>query len=277
MLITRPAMVTARSSEPRRPLYSFPAGFVAATGTAHKAVTSASTWSEQLVRFLTHPIVSGLLLTLGMLGIFFELQMPGWGISGTVGLVLLTLFFGGHYLAGLANFLDLLLFLVGLGLVAAELFLIPGFGIAGISGIACILFSLYLAVVRRPIPQFSWDFQRMNTVLLMFFFVLVGVLAGTILLWKMFPHTRLRKLLILTETEDASLGYVSGARLEALIGSSGTSLTHLRPTGKALIGEQPLEVQTLGEFIEKDRPVQVVKVMGNKVFVTERQPEKEMA
>jgi membrane-bound serine protease (ClpP class) len=236
-------------------------------------VVSHSTWSEQLVRFLTHPIVSGLLLTLGVLGILFELQMPGWGISGTLGAIFLVLFFGGHFLAGLANFTDVLLFMIGLGLLALEVFVIPGFGIAGISGIICILLSLYLAVVKRPIPKFSWDFQRLNSVLLMFFFVLAGIIAGTIILWRMFPHLRFGKHLVLSQAEHPSLGYTSGENLESLIGSVGTSLTHLRPAGRALINQQPLEVQTLGDFIEKDRKVKVVKVVGNKVFVAEEQLE----
>jgi len=240
-------------------------------------VVSTSTWSEKLVRFLTHPVVSGLLLTLGVLGIFFELQMPGWGVSGTLGAVLLLLFFGGHYLAGLADVLDMLLFVVGLGLLALELFVIPGFGAAGISGILCIFLSVYLALVRNPIPQFSWDFQRLNSALIVFVFLMVGVIGGTVILWKMFPHSRLKRLIVLTASEEPTLGFTTGENLEAMIGENGISLTHLRPAGKALIAGQPFEVQTLGEYVEKDRHVQVVKVMGNKIFVAEKQPEKESA
>jgi membrane-bound serine protease (ClpP class) len=242
---------------------------------ADRKVTSSSTWSELLVRFLTHPIVSGLLLTFGVLGIFFELQMPGWGISGTLGAVFLALFFGGHYLAGLASVLDVLLFFAGIGLLALELFVIPGFGVAGVSGILCILISVYLALVKRPIPQFSWDFQRTNTVALIFLFALAGIIVGTIVIWKVFPNTRLKKLLVLMETEEAALGYTAGDSLESMVGLSGMSLTSLRPAGKALIAQQPIEVQTLGEFIEKDRAVRVVKVMGNKVFVAEQTSERQ--
>jgi membrane-bound serine protease (ClpP class) len=214
------------------------------------------------------------LLTLGVLGIVFELQAPGWGISGTLGTIFLLLFFGGHYLAGLASVLDALLFAVGIALLALEIFVIPGFGIAGISGILCIFAAVYLALVKRPIPQFSWDFQQVNSALLVFFFVIVGVALGTIILWKVFPHTRLKSLLVLTQREEPALGYVAGENLDGLIGSSGISITHLRPAGKAYIGERPVEVQTQGEFIEKDRQVRVVKVMGNKVFVAEQKPDR---
>lgn len=250
--------------------------FIASLGlNPERQVTSLSTWSERLVRFLTHPIVSGLLLTLGVLGIIFELQMPGWGISGTVGAILLVLFFGGHYLAGLASAMDVLLFVVGLGLIALEIFVVPGFGVTGISGILCVLAAVYLALVDRAIPEFSWDFQRLNSVLLMFLFVLLGILAGTVAFWKLLPHTGIRRLLVLSASEEPHLGYTAGENLATLVGSFGTSLTHLRPAGKVLLGQRPLEAQTLGEFIEKNRPVQVIKVVGNKVFVAEQAAERE--
>ncbi|UCD58846.1 MAG: nodulation protein NfeD [Candidatus Hydrogenedentota bacterium] len=235
---------------------------------AHMVIARIS-WSENIVRFLTHPIVSGLLLTLGVLGIFFELQMPGWGISGTLGAILLLLFFGGHYLAGLASFTDVLLFAIGLGLLALELLVVPGFGVTGISGIFCILAGVYLALVRRPIPQFSWDYHMLNTALGTFIFVVVAVAVGTVIIWKMFPDSKLKKLMVLSTSEYAKDGYTASESLESLVGQPGRSLSHLRPAGRALIRGEPLEVQTEGEFIEKDRVLRVVKVVGNKVFVAE--------
>jgi membrane-bound serine protease (ClpP class) len=232
-------------------------------------LTAGVSWSENIVRFLTHPIVSGLLLTLGVLGIFFELQMPGWGVSGTLGALLLLLFFFGHYLAGLAGSLDVLLFALGLGLLALEVLVVPGFGITGIGGFLCILLSIYLALVRRPIPAFSWDYQILNDALFTFLFVVVGTAIGAVIIWKTFPDSRLKKLMVLSASERASEGYIASESLEALIGRSARSLTRLRPSGKALIGGEPFEVQTEGEFVEKDRVLRVVKVTGNKVFVAE--------
>jgi len=232
-------------------------------------IVAKVSWSENVVRFLTHPIVSGLLLTFGVLGIFFELQMPGWGISGTLGTLFLLLFFGGHYLAGLATFLDVLLFVVGLGLLALELLVIPGFGIAGISGMVCILAGIYLALVKRPVPEFSWDYQMLSSALITFIFVVIAATIGIVAIWKTFPDSRVRKFMVLSAREDAEAGYTAGESLEALEGQVGRSLTHLRPSGKALIGGERVEVQTQGEFIEKDRPLRVVRVLGNKVFVAE--------
>jgi membrane-bound serine protease (ClpP class) len=209
------------------------------------------------------------LLTFGVLGIFFELQMPGWGISGTLGTLFLLLFFGGHYLAGLATFLDVLLFIVGLGLLALELLVIPGFGLAGVSGLLCIFAGIYLALVKRPVPEFSWDYEMFSRALLTFISVVVAATIGGVAIWKMFPESRLKKVMVLSAREDVRDGYTAGESLEALVGRVGKSLTHLRPSGKALISGEMVEVQTQGEFIEKDRPLRVVKVSGNKVFVAE--------
>jgi membrane-bound serine protease (ClpP class) len=240
---------------------------------ANKFVTKIS-WSEYIVRFLTHPVLSGLLLTFGVLGIFFELKMPGWGVSGSIGVVCLLLFFGGHYLAGLASALDLLLFAIGLILLALEIFVVPGFGLPGIAGLSCIFAGIYLAMVKRPVPEFSWDYQTLNTAMLTILCMAVAVAIGIVIIWKMAPESRLKQLMVLSASEQADLGYTASENLEALVGQSGKSLTHLRPAGKALIGDEPIKVQSQGEFIEKNSAVTVVRVAGNKVFVAETDEEK---
>jgi membrane-bound serine protease (ClpP class) len=236
----------------------------------HKTTAKIS-WSEHIVRFLTNPIVAGLLLTLGVLGIFFELQMPGWGISGSLGTLLLVLFFGGHYLAGLANFTDVLFFVLGLVLLGLEFFVVPGFGITGISGLVCILAGIYLALVKRPLPKFSWDYRALDSAFLTFLFAVVAIPVGIVVIWKTFPDSRLRKLIVLSASERGEDGYVASESLEALVGQSGKSLSRLRPAGRALIGGEPMEVQSEGDFIEKDTPLKVVRVMGNKVFVASQE------
>jgi membrane-bound serine protease (ClpP class) len=232
---------------------------------------SKVSWSENIVRFLTHPIVSGLLLTFGVLGIFFELQMPGWGISGMFGASCLILFFGGHYLAGLASSVDVLLFVLGVGLIALELLVIPGFGVAGIAGMACVMVGIYLALVDRPIPKFSWDYQILNSALFTFIFMICTTSLGIFVIWKLSPESRIKELMVLSASEDAKRGFTASESLEAMIGQYGRSLTHLRPTGRARFAGDPIEVQTEGGFIEKDRPLKVIRVVGNKVFVVEEE------
>lgn len=120
-------------------------------------------WSEKLVRFLTDPTVSSLLMTLGFLGLLFEIQSPGWGIPGTVGLVCLTLFFGASLLTELATMTELLIIGVGIVLIAVEVFLVPGFGVVGILGGLTIMGGLFMMLlpehfVPADISAASWGF-----------------------------------------------------------------------------------------------------------------------
>ena len=110
----------------------------------YKVKQNIENWSENLVRFLTNPVVASLLTTFGFLGILFELQSPGWGIPGFVGLVCLILSLSASYIAQLATIPDLLLIITGFTLIMLEAFVIPGFGIVGISGLGVIIYGLSL-------------------------------------------------------------------------------------------------------------------------------------
>ncbi len=115
---------------------------------------SAPTWAETVVRFLTNPIVSSLLMTVGMLGIIVELRTPGFGLPGALGITSLALFFWGHWLVRLAGWEELLLVGLGLSLLAAEIFVIPGFGVPGVLGLVLILAGLGLSIVGAGA---TWD------------------------------------------------------------------------------------------------------------------------
>ena len=110
-------------------------------------VSSNENWSEDIVRFLTNPVVSSLLTTFGFLGILFELQSPGWGIPGIVGLTCLILSLSTSYIAKLATMSDLIYMFSGISLVILEVLVIPGFGLVGIAGFFLILYSLYLLLI----------------------------------------------------------------------------------------------------------------------------------
>lgn len=227
-------------------------------------VETRITWSEGLVRFLTHPIVSPLLLSLGFLGILFELQTPGWGISGTLGLVFLALFFWGHYLVGLANWTEILIFFLGVILLFLEIFVIPGFGIAGISGIILLLTGIFLALVKHPlqIPKIELT-QAFNTIGL----AIIFTAAAAILLIKFLPKSLLWKNIILTNEEKKEEGFRSAASSDKYIGKSGKTITVLRPAGKADIEGEILDVSSSGDFIDKDKPVKVVAAQGAGLLV----------
>jgi membrane-bound serine protease (ClpP class) len=232
-----------------------------------KEVTQTqATWSEALVRFLTHPLFSPLLLTLGFLGILFELKIPGWGISGTLGLVCLALFFWGHYLVGLASWTELIIFFLGIMLLLLEIFVVPGFGITGISGITLILVGIFLSLVKNPLSapraQLTQAFYTLS-------FAIIATFVAIILSWKFLPKTGLWKRLVLSSAETRKEGFQSAASRESYLGKTGKSLTPLRPTGRAVIEGKTLDVITEGEFIDKDKEIKVVKIEGNKIIVSE--------
>ena len=126
-------------------------------------------WSEVFVRILTHPVISSLLLTFGFLGMIFELRMPGFGITGIIGITCLLLFFLGHYLIGMAGWFDILLFVCGTVLLLVEILVIPGFGICGVAGIICLVSGVVFSMVKRDIPDVPvplWQYESALQVLL---------------------------------------------------------------------------------------------------------------
>jgi membrane-bound serine protease (ClpP class) len=232
---------------------------------SEEIITLTPNWAEEIVRFLTHPIVSSLLLTLGLLGLLIEFRMPGWGIPGTVGVISLILFFWGHYLVGLAGWEELIIFIIGVILLGLEIFVIPGFGIAGISGIILILISLLMALISKP---FTWTNLKEAISILTSSFVAVFFLF--LIFLKFLPQTKAGKRFILATVEDRKAGFISASeKFHHLVGKEGISLTPLRPTGKALIEGEKIEVLTEGEYIEPDQKVKVIRVEGNKVFVSQ--------
>jgi len=238
-------------------------------------VTAEINWSESLARFLTHPIVSGLLLTFGVLGIIYELKIPGWGVSGTVGVICLALFFGAHLLVGLAEWVEVLLFAVGIALLIAEIFFIPGFGAAGIIGIACILLSLYLSLVRSPVPRYSWEIQQFRLAMFTFFWFACGLLVLLVLTWNLLPRTPLYSRIVQTGEERAELGFTAEARhIESYLGKTGRTVTILRPAGRARFEGKLVDVISDGEYVPPNTLVRVIDVTGNRIVVVPEEAEK---
>ncbi len=236
------------------------------------------TWGERLFKFLVNPIVAGLLLLLGIGGLYMEMKTPGFGLPGTIGLICLALFFGAHLVIGLANWADLLLLLVGLILLGIEIFLIPGFGLTGIAGLICIILGIYLSLTRVVIPEYPWDFARLDragqtlTIALISFMVLVW------LTWKYLPKTPYFQRVMLTHTESAETGYTvqSTETQQKWIGTVGIAETVLRPAGKGRFKGVSLDIVSLGDYIEAGTKIRIVEVQGNRYVVTPEKENKEM-
>jgi len=226
-------------------------------------ITTSENWSELFVRFLTNPVVASLLTTFGFLGILFELQSPGWGIPGIVGLVCLFLSLSASFIARLATMNDILIILAGVALLIIEIIIIPGFGFAGIGGILLILWGLYeLLLPDTPIgPEIE--------IMAMWGFIIgiVGSIFGLFLLFKLMIKTSFWQKLTSPGVGGVEAGYSASGGWENLVGQEGAAQSDLRPSGWITVKDQRLFVVTEGDFIEKECKVKIHSVDGNRVVV----------
>lgn len=220
-------------------------------------------WAEEVVRFLTNPIVSSLLVSIAMVGIIVEIRTPGFGIPGAIGLSSLALFMWGHWLVSLAGWEEVLLMLGGILLLILEAFVIPGFGVAGILGILALLGGLILSMVG--------DGSTVNAVIdaaSRLGISLVIAIVASIALLRYLPKTRMGRHLVLETDLDAKSGFTSEPQSDhALVGKLGVAMSMLRPAGIADIEGQRIDVVSDGEYIQAGEPIRVDHVDGNRVVV----------
>jgi membrane-bound serine protease (ClpP class) len=227
-------------------------------------VATSPSPAERSVRFLTHPVVSSLLITIGFLGLLFEIQTAGWGIGGAIGLVSLGLFFFGHMLAGLAGWEGLFLVVTGIILMVLEAFVIPGFGIAGVLGILAFLGGLYVSMVG----DFS-NPDQLNRAAYILFGSLLFILVGSWLSLRFLPRTRSFRGLMLPESMapgrtqwSEPSGEEGPFEGQSLMGSRGIALTDLRPAGAAEIEGKRVDVVTAGDWLERGTVIEVIQDTG---------------
>ncbi|MBI3064059.1 MAG: nodulation protein NfeD [Deltaproteobacteria bacterium] len=220
-------------------------------------------WAENLVRFLTHPIVSSLLITIGMLGIILEIRTPGFGLPGGLGVASLALFFWGHWLVQLAGWEELLLVGSGLVLLVLEIFVTPGFGVAGALGIAALLGGLSLSLFGAGA---SWEFI-LKAVSRVVFSLLIALIASLVTL-RFLPRLPFGRRLILETGLLAGAGGGSAPESDRMwLGKGGTAISPLRPAGIAEIEGERVDVVSDGELIEPGVPIVVTRVDGNRIVV----------
>lgn len=239
-------------------------------GSAAATVDARPNWAEGLVRFLTNPVVAPLLLSLGFLGLLIEIKTPTFGLAGGVGVASLAAFFGAHHLVYLAGLEEIILFGVGIILVAAEIFLIPGFGVAGVLGGAAILGSAVMSMVGS-LPTWSAILEAAGLVALSL--ILVSVVGWALV--RHLPHSsrlRLRGIFLDSETSRET-GYLSAPERVELVGQIGIALTDLRPAGTALFGDERVDVVTEGPWIEEQTKVKVLRAEGYRQVVREARDE----
>jgi membrane-bound serine protease (ClpP class) len=219
------------------------------------------TLAEHIAIFITSPMISALLLSLGTIGLLIELRTPGFGFPGIIGILCLALFFGGHTIANINTSYAALAFVVGLGLLMFELFVTPGFGVTGVLGIL-LMFGGILFI-------FGKSYNPKEAVLWLSISFIATFGLGVVAFYTL-PRTRTWQQFVLSTAEDSELGYQAPpAELENYAGKTGRAVTPLRPAGTAIIDGSRVDVVTEGNFISNDTPVKVVKVEGMKVIVQE--------
>ncbi|MFC0558035.1 NfeD family protein [Halalkalibacter alkalisediminis] len=213
-------------------------------------------FSEQIARFVTHPVVIPILLSIGSLGLVLELYSPGFGIPGLMGISALLLFFFGHMFAGFAGWESMILFIVGFLLIMIEIF-VPGFGIFGLLGIAAVIAGMLLA-------SFSTA-----SMLIYIAIALVITTVVAILIFRYFGQRGPMRKIIHTDSTSTEKGYISNATRKELIGQIGETLTPLRPSGSVVFGNERLDVVSEGGYIGQGKNVEVVYTAGSRIVVRE--------
>lgn len=226
------------------------------------------TWVDQIIGFLINPLVSGFLIMGIIGGIYFELQTPGIGFAFVVALICGVLFFAPLWLQGLADHWEIAIFIVGVILIALEIFAIPGFGVAGISGIILMLCGLAFSMVAND----YFDFKLTQPGLLMnSFTIVIGAMILTIVLMVIFGKNILQstafKKLVLQDEQRSAEGYTSSVSKTNLIHKLGVARTVMRPSGKIEIEGVWYDAIALDSYIEAGEPIVVEKHENYNLFV----------
>ncbi len=232
--------------------------------------------AEAIARFLSSTFVSSLLLTIAFLGLFIEFRSPGFGIPGAIGVIAFLMFFFSQSITGLAGYEGLVLFILGLALMAVEVFILPGFGIAGLAGILCLLVSVVLTLLETPItaPGFFETFEPgdltrpIMITTFAFCLGLIGAMASPLLVPIMADRRMFGNWLVLNDSQKREAGYHSAEDgLDSLVGQRGLARTTLRPAGIAEVGGRRIDVVSQGGYIKTNSAVEVIKVEGRRIVV----------
>lgn len=223
-------------------------------------------WAEKIVRLVTDPTISSTLMTIGTLGMIIEFQIPGFGLPGIISIIAYGLFFFGKFIVNLAGWEEVILFTLGILLLATELILIPGKMIPGILGMIFIFTALFLAGISPKVP-FDWSFPEVQTHITNLSVVFILTLVGLILAYWWISKNPSRSPLVLQTELATSDGYSSNENFTHLVGKTGVATSTLKPSGKANIDGSLVEVITDGEFIEEGSTIVVNHIEGRRIVV----------
>ncbi len=230
------------------------------------------TWLDKLIQFLLNPLLQSIFMMMIIGGIFVEIRTPGIGLPLVTAIVGALLYFAPGYIGHLVSYWEVLLFVVGLLLIGLEIFVIPGFGVAGISGIVAVVVSLAFAMVDN-IELFNWDgtlnlqpiIQPVGIVVLSATVAIFGSvwLVRRLYSTRSFDHIALRQEM---KAEEGFTGVVSG--LESLVGEPVVVFTDMRPGGKVKTTDGRIIEATMkfGGFAAKGETLKVISAEQGRLY-----------
>jgi membrane-bound serine protease (ClpP class) len=230
-------------------------------------------WLDRFAEFLKIPVVTVLLVVIGFTGLILELKVPGLTVPGIIAALCFILVFWAHSnFSGQTFVLALLLFLMGLVLVGLEIFVLPGFGACGVSGILCMLAGLGLVTLEK-IPETSNEWGNLGLKVSQYLIAMMGAVALAFTIAKFLPRVPYANRMILKAPSDrteTAIELLPGAGEAAeLLGAIGTSNTPLRPAGVVKFGDKFVDVVSDGGFIPAGTRVQVIQVEATRIVVKE--------
>ena len=245
---------------------------------ADEMIVFERTNTDNIVLILNHPFVTGLIVFIGLIALYFEFASPGIGVGGLAAIVCFALFFWSRFLGGTAEWLDVVLFVSGAALIAVELFVLPGFGVWGLSGMLLMGAGVILAGQDFVIPQDDQQWSQLTRSVAIFFGSVFAFFVAAVFLTSRLGSLPVFNRLMLrppsgTETIDGIVystePSVEEPQANLAIGDVGVAESFLRPAGKAQFGDELYDVLTDGSFVDPGKSIKVVKVQGNNIVVRE--------
>ncbi len=223
---------------------------------------------EKVIAVFLNPFISGILLLVIVGGIYFELQTPGVGFPIIAAAIAMVLYFVPYYLNGMAENWEIIAFMIGVIFIILEIFVIPGFGIFGISGLILTLGSLILVMLNNDV--FDFTFVSADEVFIAITTALAGVFGAILILFfggVRMTQTKLFSRIALLAVQKSDEGYTSSYLTKDMIGKEGTAYTVLRPSGKIIIEGDLYDAFTRGGFIKKGTEIVVISDEGTSLKV----------
>lgn len=223
---------------------------------------------DKVISFFLSPAISGVLILIIIGGIYFELQTPGIGFPILASIIATLLYFIPFYLNGLAENWEIIIFILGIVLLAVEIFVIPGFGIFGVLGVVFILGGLVLGML--PNQNFNFDFVPASQLFGALLTVILAALASVGLVFWLTPKVNqwgAFSAITLASTQERSEGYTSSFYANTLLGKEGIVHSRLRPSGRVEIEGEIYDASSRGDFIDQGEKIVVISTEGTSLKV----------